>query len=60
MKKIGFVLLLVMVVVALVISGCGKQPITPTAPATIKVGVLVSLTGFDAAIGMPAKNGYEL
>lgn len=60
MKKVGFVLLLVMVVASLVISGCAKQPAVPTAPASIKVGVLVSLTGYDAATGMPAKNGYEL
>jgi branched-chain amino acid transport system substrate-binding protein len=32
----------------------------PPAPESIKVGVLVSLTGFDAAIGEPAKIGYEL
>jgi branched-chain amino acid transport system substrate-binding protein len=60
LKKVGFVLLLVMVVASLVISGCAKQPAAPTAPATIKVGVLISLTGFDAAVGQPAKNGYEL
>jgi len=62
LKKIGFVLLLVMVVASLVISGCAKPAPTPTPPApeSIKVGVLISLTGFDAAVGQPAKNGYEL
>jgi len=32
----------------------------PPAPESIKVGTLVSLTGFDAAIGVPSKIGYEL
>ena len=32
----------------------------PTAPQTIKIGAMISLTGPDAAIGGPAKLGFEL
>jgi branched-chain amino acid transport system substrate-binding protein len=62
LKKVGFVFLLVMVVASLVISGCAKPAPTPTPPApeSIKIGALISLTGFDAAVGQPAKLGYEL
>jgi branched-chain amino acid transport system substrate-binding protein len=61
LKKVGFVLFLVMVVASLVISGgCVKQPTAPTAPTSIKIGALVDLTGFDAGSGQPVKNGYDL
>jgi branched-chain amino acid transport system substrate-binding protein len=62
LKKVGFVLFLVMVVASLVISGCAKPAPTPapSAPASIKIGALVDLTGFDAGSGQPVKTGYEL
>jgi branched-chain amino acid transport system substrate-binding protein len=32
----------------------------PAAPKTIKIGIMISLTGPDAAIGKPARDGYEM
>jgi len=32
----------------------------PAAPKAIKIGIMISLTGPDAAIGKPAKDGYEM
>jgi len=60
--KLVTLVLAVAVIASTVVVGCAEPAPTPTppAPATIKVGVLVSLTGFDAAIGMPAQTGYEL
>ncbi len=31
-----------------------------TAPKSIKIGIMISLTGPDAAIGRPARDGYEM
>jgi branched-chain amino acid transport system substrate-binding protein len=68
LKKIGFLFLLIIVLGSLVIGSCAQPSPTQTptqtptspAPASIKVGVLISMTGFDATSGQPAKNGYEL
>ena len=32
----------------------------PAAPKAIKIGIMISMTGPDAAIGRPAKDGYEM
>ena len=32
----------------------------PTAPKTIKIGILISFTGPDGMVGKPAKDGYDM
>jgi branched-chain amino acid transport system substrate-binding protein len=32
----------------------------PTAPSTIKIGILISFTGPDGMVGKPAKDGYDM
>jgi branched-chain amino acid transport system substrate-binding protein len=39
---------------------CVSVYAAPTAPKTIKIGIMVSFTGPDGMVGIPAKNGYEL
>ena len=45
MKKILFVLLAVVFVLGMGLVGCGSTPVTPTAPATIKVLAIRSVSG---------------
>ena len=59
MRKLCPVLLAIVVMVSLVIGGC-TTPSAPSAPESIKIGISVSLTGYDAQLGKPAENGYEM
>ncbi len=65
MKKAGLIILAAVLLVGLVIIGCAAPSPAPSsapppAPESIKVGIEISRTGFDAALGTPSKNGYEL
>ena len=70
MKKFFLCLLLIGVVIGLIFSGCAKPAptLTPTptptstptpAGAPIKIGALLHLTGVNALLGPPIKNGLE-
>jgi branched-chain amino acid transport system substrate-binding protein len=62
MKHVKLMCLVVTLLVSgLVLAMTSRPAFTgQPAPKTIKIGVLISLTGPDAAIGGPAKLGYEL
>jgi branched-chain amino acid transport system substrate-binding protein len=50
----------VLLVMSLVLTGASSSTFAADAPKTIKIGALVSLTGPDAASGIPAKLGCDL
>lgn len=64
MKKLSAQLLIVIMVVTLMVSGCGKPATVSndkkTAPNPIKVGLIVPLTGGAADTGIPVKQAAEL
>jgi len=72
MKKIGVFILITVLLLSLIGFGCSPtapatQGTTPAqtstgaqAPDSIKIGVILSVTGFDAVNGKPAQNGCEL
>lgn len=65
MKKAALVILAVVLLGGLVMIGCAAPSTAPSpaskpAPESIKVGIEISLSGFDAAMGLPFKSGYEL
>ncbi len=71
MKKILYLILASLLVLGLVLVGCGATPSEQQeeeeeeeqeeeAPTSIKIGALLSLSGFDAGSGGPILQGYEL
>jgi branched-chain amino acid transport system substrate-binding protein len=52
--------LVLLSVVCFMFAGLAGPTFAADAPKTIKIGVLISLTGPDAAIGGPAKLGFDL
>jgi branched-chain amino acid transport system substrate-binding protein len=61
-KRILFILLAVVLAVSLGLIGCAApaEEEEEEAPTSIKIGALLSLSGFDAGSGGPIKQGYEL
>ena len=61
-KRILFILLAVVLTVSLGLIGCAPpaEEEEEEAPTSIKIGALLSLSGFDAGSGGPIKQGYEL
>jgi branched-chain amino acid transport system substrate-binding protein len=70
-KKALLGLLSFMLVVGIIVAGCAKPtptptptpapaPPAPTAPESIKIGIMISLVGYDSMLGKPAQAGYEL
>ena len=61
MKRKGFLATaVVLIVIGLILAGAPRPALAADAPKTIKIGAMVSLTGPDAASGIPAKLGYDL
>jgi branched-chain amino acid transport system substrate-binding protein len=62
MKKGLFWLLTLSMVSSLILVGWSEDVAASqaTAPSTIKIGALISLTGYDAWAGEPLKRGYEM
>jgi len=60
-RKVSFGVLAVLLVSGFILVGHSMSAsAAEPAPQTIKIGAMISLTGPDAAIGGPAKLGYEL
>jgi branched-chain amino acid transport system substrate-binding protein len=53
-------LVVVLLVSGLILGDTSRLAFAVDAPKTIKIGAMVSLTGPDAASGIPAKLGYDL
>ena len=64
MKKGLFWLLTLIMVSTLILVGWSEDvtasQATAKAPSSIKIGALISLTGYDAWAGQPLKRGYEM
>ena len=69
MKKACLIILATVLLAGVVIIGCAAPSPAPStapspaltpAPESIKIGIPISRTGFDAAVGGPSKDGYEL
>ena len=61
MKTKGFLATVVLLLaIGLILAGAPRPALAADAPKTIKIGAMVSLTGPDAASGIPAKLGYDL
>lgn len=64
MKKLFGIILGVLIISSLVITSCAKTP-SPTssaaanAPATIKIGAMLSITGADSATGLPTQWAFQ-
>jgi len=61
-KRIFFISLAVVLALSVGLIGCTteEEEEEEEAPASIKIGALLSLSGFDAGSGQPVKQGYEL
>ena len=64
-RKLFLILLALVLAVSIGIIGCTEpaqqeEEEEEEAPTSIKIGALLSLTGFDAGSGAPIKQGYEL
>jgi len=59
MMRKGLTIMMVSICVMLMLAFASANA-QPSAPKTIKIGILVSFTGPDAMIGKPAKDGYEM
>jgi branched-chain amino acid transport system substrate-binding protein len=59
-RRSALLILTILLVSALSLTGISRSPLAADVPKTIKVGAMISLTGPDAASGIPAKLGCEL
>ncbi|NPV90019.1 MAG: ABC transporter substrate-binding protein [Firmicutes bacterium] len=64
LKKIGYILLVILVGVSLLATGCSskpaQQPAAPSGEKVIKIGLITPLTGDVKTFGESSKNGFML